>query len=135
MTHTRIMSAIGAGVVLLDLAGMTNATAFMLPGIPPSGLPNFENNARVEVKSFGDDFLLTAQKRTGPFLFRLGAGAGQQYTVMNASFRTRAIFDDDGELESGSVRITGRIPKLSGFGNPNGLLYLANLVDFNLPVA
>ncbi|MGH8488084.1 MAG: hypothetical protein ACREXS_04220 [Gammaproteobacteria bacterium] len=126
--------------MLLGLAGMTNAMALMLPGIPESGSPNFVNSARVEVKSFNSPFsddgfsLLTARQRTGPFLFR--PDSGQEFGVKNADFTTFALFDDDGALERGFVTITGRIPGLFGtgnpaFGNPSGLLYFADLVDFS----
>lgn len=106
-----------ASVLVVAIFGGTNASAFSLPGITPSGAPVFTNNVRVHLAPNGMLRIMGRGNQT--FSLDTGSdlivGTGGKYTLT-------AMFDDQGSLMSGSVSIS----------RPHTLLMSADLTAANL---
>jgi hypothetical protein len=115
-----------AAVLAITLLGHTNAFAFALPGITPSGSPAFTNNVLVRLNPQGGLKVIGAANQT----FSLDTGS-DTYVGTRGLYMLNAKIGDDGSLLSGSVELRGMMSQL-GIDRPRTLLMSADLTAANL---
>jgi hypothetical protein len=112
-------------LLVITLFGGGTALAYDLPGIPPSGLPAFENSVKVHFNPNSGKLKVTGKKG---FLFdnaeQVYLGHSSKYTLL-VDFEKRT-----GNFLGGSLEFTGAIDKL-GISKQETLV-TADIIDWNL---
>ena len=115
-----------ASVLVTGLFAFSNASAFSLPNITPSGSPAFTNNVRVHLNPQGRLKVIGAANQ----IFSLDTPT-DSFVGTGGLYMLDAQIGDDGSLLSGSVSLRGRLPQL-GIDRPMTLLMTADLTGANL---
>ena len=106
-----------ANVIQLENSGYPDGS-FHLPGILPSGKPDFDHKVNTHVVRQGNN---------GSMLIVTGMGGNHYFNVSNeesypltGGYVLKAHFDSEGKLLDGNVKITGSIMNDDGMGSMGG---------------
>lgn len=110
-----------AVIMLVAYSPLGYSAVMSLPGIPDSGNPNFENDAKVNLFDIGNNnYLLAATNSGAPLTYNLGSDSVVSSASHPAYFVLTALFSGDGSYipNTGALSISGEIPFL--LPNPKG---------------
>lgn len=121
-------------VVLLAISGAGTAYAapllpsYELPGIIPSGSPNFENSVKLKVKKNGKKgYRVIVNKKGKDNYFNLPSG--DSLAIKGGSYKLKANFDTSGNFLDGTLTIKGKVD--TELGKAKGKLMTATLGNFS----
>lgn len=114
---------------LLTSSDGLHPDGYALPGLRPAGYPNFETGVSVRWRQLGNAGYLLHVKDTDKNSNLLNLSPSLEHSITNSKYHLLARLDATGNLISGNLLITGRIPDM---GIPNGgILMTAQLGEFN----
>jgi hypothetical protein len=118
-------------VLMLVVSG-SNAYAvslspgYELPGITPSGYPNFENSVKLKVKKKGQKGFKLKVRKKGKDNY-LNANS-ERLKIKGGNYKLNAMFDPLGNFLEGTLKIKGKVD--TPLGKAKGTLMTATLTSF-----
>jgi hypothetical protein len=118
-------------VLMLVVSG-SNAYAvsllpgYELPGITPSGYPNFENSVKLKVKKKGQKGFKLRVRKKGKDNY-LNANS-ERLKIKGGNYKLKAMFDPFGNFLEGTLKIKGKVD--TPLGKAKGTLMTATLTSF-----
>lgn len=122
-----------AVVMLIAYSPLGQSAVMSLPGIPPSGNPNFENDAQINLFDIGsNNYLFAATNSGAPITFNNGSTSVSSNAAHPGYFVLTALFSADGSYipNTGALSISGEIPY--PFANLPGVYISGDLLTAKL---